>query len=140
MGTTAPLVLAREVTTMDEGTTMLSPTTAILVDMEAMAALFPMEGNILPTRQGMVDMEHQGVINTTMSIDSSTPSVVTTLQVLTRAITSTGVNPIIQVIMEETMANVVARTTAADMEAMKEVMASMEEIIMAATELLGRTV
>ena len=52
---------------------------------------------------------------------------------------STGVNPIIQVIMEETMANVAARATAADMEAM-EVMTSMGEIIMAATELLGRTI
>lgn len=42
--------------------------------------------------------------------------------------------------MEEAMANVAARTTAADMEAMKEVMASMEEIIKAASESLECTV
>jgi hypothetical protein len=42
--------------------------------------------------------------------------------------------------MEETMANVAAHTAAVDMEAMKEVMASMEEIIKAATESLERTV
>ena len=76
MGTTEPLVLTLEVTTMDEGTTLLSPTTSILADMEATAALFPMEGNILPTMQGMGCMDHQGAINMSVSTDRGTPSVV----------------------------------------------------------------
>lgn len=133
MGTTTHLFLTRDVTAMDKDTTLLRPTEAILADMKAMVALLSMEGNILPTRKGMVDMEHQGDINTAVSIDKSTPSVVTTLQVLPGAITNTGVNPIIQVLMEETIANVAARTTT-------EVMASMEEIIRAVTESLEHIV
>ena len=58
MGTTARQFLTRDITTMDEDTTLSSPTKAILTDMKVMVALFPMEGNILPTRQGMVNMEH----------------------------------------------------------------------------------
>lgn len=140
MGTTEPLVLTLEVTPTGEDTIISNQTTAILVGMEVMAALFPMERNILPTRQSMMDMEHQVAINTEVSIDRSTPSVVTTLQVLTRAIPSIEVDKMVQVIMEETISKVAARTTAADMEAMKVVMASMEEIIMAAIELLEGTV
>ncbi len=60
MGTTVPLFLTRDITTIDEDTTLSSPTKAILVDVKVMVALFLTEWAILPTRQGMVDMEHQG--------------------------------------------------------------------------------
>lgn len=69
-------VLTRDVTTMDEDTTLSSLTKAILADMKVMVGLFPMEGNILPTGRDMADMEHQEAIDTAVSVDRSTPSVV----------------------------------------------------------------
>lgn len=125
---TAPLVLAWEVITMDEDFTSASPTTAISVVMETMAALEYSSHRAGYGGHGAPD-GHEYCGEHRQEYPEGGHNALVTM----RAIVSTGVDIMVQLITAETTASAAARTTTVDMWATEEVTASMEWLIEAAT-------
>jgi hypothetical protein len=138
-GITTLRVVAMGATTMEEDFTPANPTPAILVGTGVMGALFPTEANIPPIRMLTLDVR-RGVAMVTATSIAGSILVVTTPQVAMRAMTSTEVDIMVQLIMVEAMMSAVSHTTTADMAATKEVTANTEEIITMAIDLEKGTV